>query len=31
MADYKQQNLKGLKWESFFNFIILALFNGIHF
>ena len=31
MADYKQQILNGLKWESFFNFVILALFNGIHF
>ena len=31
MADYKQQILNTLKRKSFFNFVILALFNGIHF
>jgi hypothetical protein len=31
MADYKQQILNAFKCESFFNFVILALFIGIHF
>jgi hypothetical protein len=31
MADFKQQILNGLKRKSFFNFVILALFNGYHF
>ena len=31
MADYKLQILNTLKRKSFFNFVILALFNGIHF
>jgi hypothetical protein len=31
MADYKQQILNGLIWESFLNFSILASLNGIHF